>query len=69
MNSISERVKKEREARGITLEELAKGTFILISEENPLNQDFLTPIFSSSNAKSQRPERPVHSLLISCGLG
>ncbi|WP_294581180.1 RodZ family helix-turn-helix domain-containing protein [uncultured Thomasclavelia sp.] len=31
MNSISERVKKEREARGITLEELAKGTFISVA--------------------------------------
>ena len=28
---ISERVKKEREARGITLEELAKGTFISVA--------------------------------------
>ena len=31
MENISERVKKEREARGITLEELAKGTFISVA--------------------------------------
>lgn len=31
MESISEHVKREREARGITLEELAKGTFISVA--------------------------------------
>ena len=31
MENISERVKREREARGITIEELAKGTFISVA--------------------------------------
>lgn len=31
MENISEHIKKEREARGITLEELAKGTFISVA--------------------------------------
>ena len=31
MENISEHVKREREARGITLEELAKGTFISVA--------------------------------------
>ena len=31
MENISERVKKERDARGITLEKLAKGTFISVA--------------------------------------
>ena len=34
MENISEHVRREREARGVTIEELAKGTFI--SESNSL---------------------------------
>ena len=31
MENISEHVRREREARGVTIEELAKGTFISVA--------------------------------------
>lgn len=42
MENISEHVKREREARGITLEELAKGTFISVAVLKDIELEHLT---------------------------
>ena len=39
MENISEHVRREREARGVTIEELAKGTFISVAVLKDIEAD------------------------------